>query len=707
VTAVASCPAGHPVRPGQAARCPRCRRDQVTDIASAADRSLPREVIEGAVAAVAPSGQALAQLALALAADPGALARGAPPVAGKLAAELAARGSAAITAPACAACGRTGKPLFRGDDGTGVCQRCRAWQLASPCATCGKVKPAAGYGKDGNAVCEVCRRRDDPRRHRECGICGETAPAAVRGKNGGPGTCVNCYRLPEAVCGSCRRRRPCAYADTSRPLCPSCSPRATAPCARCGQDRPPQARWPEGPVCDTCYTAALRSRGSCACCGQHRRLIDPPGPGADTCADCAGIPVFSACGDCGTEDKLYEKGRCAQCSLRRRTRDLLSAGAGAVAPELSGVLDAITSARQPRSALNWLRKGAGSALLGDVAAGRLAISHEALDAHPRQRAADYLRHMLAAAGALPPRDEGLARAGQWAGEILASVSPPADRRLVQSYATWHVMRRLRCGTSGAGLPLTPTAHARNNLRAAVNLLAWLRGRGTALATATQADIDQWLRTGPSAATARDFVSWSARRGHCRPMEIPAPARTTGPAASQDERWALIARLLSDTTTDPTDRVAGCLLLLYGQPLSRIAAMTTSQVTHRDNETFLLLGRHEVPVPGALATTIADLISHGRSHRGVGSPAATPWLFPGHMPGRPITPSRLGERLRAIGIYAQPGRRAALLGLAAQMPAAVLAETLGLHETTAARWMHQAGGDWSRYAADLARHPHQT
>ena len=68
---------------------------------------------------------------------------GAPPVAGRLAAELIARGSAALAVPACAVCGRTGKPLFRGDGG-GVCQRCRAWQLARPCATCGKVKPAAG-----------------------------------------------------------------------------------------------------------------------------------------------------------------------------------------------------------------------------------------------------------------------------------------------------------------------------------------------------------------------------------------------------------------------------------------------------------------------------------------------------------------------------------------------------------------------------------
>jgi len=52
------------------------------------------------------------------------------------------------------------------------------------------------------------------------------------------------------------------------------------------------------------------------------------------------------------------------------------------------VFDAVTAARQPRSALNWLRKGAGADLLADVAARRLAISHDALDAHPHRRAAD-------------------------------------------------------------------------------------------------------------------------------------------------------------------------------------------------------------------------------------------------------------------------------------------------------------------------------
>jgi hypothetical protein len=680
--------------------CARCCRDQVVELAAAAEGSLPRPVIDAAVQAAAPAGQALWRLAQVLAADPGALRAGAPPIAGRLAAELIGRGSATLAVPRCARCGRTGKPLFTSDAG-GVCQRCRAWQLAAPCSACGRVKPVAVRGEAGQPLCEVCRRRAG-RASRRCGTCGKTAPVAVRGRGGRPDVCVNCYKLPEAVCAVCGRRRECNFAATGRPVCPSCSPRATATCARCGQDRPPQARWPDGPVCDPCYTAALKRRGRCASCGQQRRLVTPPGPHASTCADCAGLPVTSACADCGIEDKLYERGRCDRCSLRRRVTVLLAGPDGQVPAGLLPVLEAICAARTPKSALNWLRRSHGAALLADLASGTLPATHQALDADPRRRAADFLRHMLTAGGVLPPRDEELARTGQWLDGVLGTVEPPAAKRLVRAYATWQVMRRLRASAGRAARPRTYTAHARRNIRAAASFLTCLHGRGRSLAQCRQADVDSWVVTGPAASQVRDFLSWAARHGHCPAFAVPSPARATGPAASQDERWVLADQLLHDDTLDPTDRAAGCMVLLYGQQLSRIAAMTTSQVTSRDGTVHIRLGEHDVPVPGPLGVVLTELISHGRTHTGTGSPAASPWLFPGGLPGKPITAARLGTRLHALGVHAQTGRRAALLDLAGQLPAAVLADLLGLAPGTAVKWMRQAGGDWSRYAAELAR-----
>ena len=160
----------------------------------------------------------------------------------------------------------------------------------------------------------------------------------------------------------------------------------------------------------------------------------------------------------------------------------------------------------------------------------------------------------------------------------------------------------------------------------------------------------------------------------RPHARPHPRQA---AASSDERWAQIARLLHDDTIELTDRVAGALLLLYGQQLSRIAAITLDQVKTVGPQVFLRFGRDDLHIPEPLAGLLQTLIRDGRPYVGVGSPATTRWLFPGLQPGRPLTAARLGDRLRKLGIRAQPGRRAALTHLAAQLPAAVLADLLGI------------------------------
>jgi hypothetical protein len=700
VTRADRCPAGHPLAPGGRRRhCPGCRRDNVIELVAAAGASLPRPVIAAAVDAVAPAGQALRHLAAALAADAGALSRGAPPVAGRLAAELIARGSATLAIPACTVCGRTGKPLTR-TPGGGMCKPCAARARTAVCAHCGQVKPAAGRDAAGQRICERCRRHD--RGHRRCGACGKSASIAVAARDGNPDVCVNCYRLPAALCHACGRLRPCTFAGSDRPVCRQCAPRATAACARCGQERPPTARWPEGPVCDPCYSAALRHRGPCASCAQVRRLVDPPGPAADTCAPCAGIPVTHACGDCGTEDKLFEKGRCTQCTLRRRAAALLSGGTGQVPGDLAAVFEAVCSARTPRAALNWLRTGAGAAILADLAAGRLAATHQALDQHPRPRAAGHLRQMLITGGVLEPRDEELARTEQWLAALLASIEPAEHRRLVHAFATWDVMRRLRRTAAASSRPRTYTAHARHKIKAAARFLAWLTTHSTPLTSCCQADIDDWLATGPGACYARGFLAWAASQGHCPAFEVPPPARQAGTAIGPGQRRELAARLLHDGSLQVTDRVAGCLVLLFGQNMTRIAALTTSDVTGHGQDVSIRLGQHEAPVPEPLGRLLLTLAREGRPYAGIGSRPGSRWLFPGLLPGRPITPARLAERLRALGVPVKAGRRAALTDLAAQLPAAVLADLLGLHPTTAVTWMHQAGGDWTRYAAQLAR-----
>lgn len=540
---------------------------------------------------------------------------------------------------------------------------------------------------------------------RRCGRCGRIDEIACRAIGDQPDICVNCYRLPLATCGVCGRRRPCNHVADGRPICKNCSPRTAARCAHCGQRRPPTARWPEGPVCDPCYDAALRRRGTCVDCGQDRRLVSPPGAGATRCCDCAGVPAAHVCSACGREDKLYERGRCAHCALTRRATELMAGPDGTVPAPLVGVYDAIVASASPYKALNWLRTGAGAPILADLAAGRLALSHDALDAHARPAAARYVRHMLVAHGALPERDEALARLERWIDATVASIGRTHDRQLVRTFATWHTLRGIRRRAARTGATRrTATRYAHNQVAAAIALLDWLADHHLTLSTCDQATIDRWLTSGPaSRGDARHFLAWTTQRGLTDQLVVPVPAQHDGDALDAEHRWQIARRLLHDTGLELIDRVAGSFVLLYAQPLSRIAVMTTDQVGVHSHDVTVRFARHDVDIPEPLARLVATLAATGRQdHVGIAAPSTTRWLFPGHLPARPITASRLGARLSPLGIDARAARRAALIQLAAQLPAPVLADSLGITVTTAADWVKAAGGDWATYAASAAR-----
>jgi hypothetical protein len=93
-------------------------------------------------------------------------------------------------------------------------------------------------------------------------------------------------------------------------------------------------------------------------------------------------------------------------------------------------------------------------------------------------------------------------------------------------------------------------------------------------------------------------------------------------------------------------------------------------------------------PRGRATTAADTPS--------------PWLFPGGQPGRPISASHLGQRLKTIGIHPAHTRSTALFQLATELPAGILARMLGIHINVAVAWQHASAGDWTTYAADISR-----
>jgi hypothetical protein len=62
------------------------------------------------------------------------------------------------------------------------------------------------------------------------------------------------------------------------------------------------------------------------------------------------------------------------------------------------------------------------------------------------------------------------------------------------------------------------------------------------------------------------------------------------------------------------------------------------------------------------------------------------------------PGSFGQRLKRSGLTIRGGRNTALIALAAELPAAVLADLLAINVTTATRWAGYAKRDWHDYLA---------
>jgi hypothetical protein len=118
----------------------------------------------------------------------------------------------------------------------------------------------------------------------------------------------------------------------------------------------------------------------------------------------------------------------------------------------------------------------------------------------------------------------------------------------------------------------------------------------------------------------------------------------------------------------------------------------------NGEVFVRLGTEAVWMPEPLGEFLRQL--PWRRQVGIaGKLKQSEWLFPGRQAGRHQHPDYLRTRLAGIGIECIPPRNAALIQLATELPAAVIADMLGVHPNTATRWVELAGAKWTGYAAD--------
>ncbi|MET7764204.1 hypothetical protein ABZS71_20070 [Streptomyces sp. NPDC005393] len=112
--------------------------------------------------------------------------------------------------------------------------------------------------------------------------------------------------------------------------------------------------------------------------------------------------------------------------------------------------------------------------------------------------------------------------------------------------------------------------------------------------------------------------------------------------------------------------------------------------------------HPSKLPEPVTELARVVAANRKGHATIEALAPSPWLFPGGRPGRPISTTQLTQRLNQLGIRPNQARSTALFQLATEIPAAILARTLGIHTDVAVAWQRLSAGDWAHYAAEVSR-----
>jgi len=536
------------------------------------------------------------------------------------------------------------------------------------CSTCGRERPCH-RAKTDSPICFTCRRK-------ELGL-----------------------KRHVALCSACGRSRPCRHARTERPICDSCwgsQASRREPCAFCGTLAIVAARLAAGPECRSCRSRRLRSKIICRRCEQEAR---PSAGDAGVCERCAGERILQVCRGCGAEEENHADGHCARCVLEARVGDLTRTAEPVAAHALKGYLAALAHSPKPTTVLHWIRCSRGFDTLLELITAAIPLTHEALDSVDRGQSTIFLRAALVHHGALPERQELTAALTLFINREITRVPDGPDRVHLRTFATWKVQHELTRAERQGHAKRTSVEVARIKIRVTTELILWLSQHAMTLQELRQEHLDHWLAEGPTQRIRiRTFILWARRCKITGPLIPPSEGtrRHVDPLDPQT-RLQLLSRLLNDESLELRDRVAGCLVLLFAQPISRLVLLAREDIQQRQGRVFISLGPEPLLLPEPLATLTQQLKECPAGGASTAADTNSAWLFPGVRLGSPFGEKQMRRRLRKLGITSHAARSGAVLQLAQTLPAGILADLLGFAEGTAEQWTQLANGDWARYA----------
>ncbi len=278
---------------------------------------------------------------------------------------------------------------------------------------------------------------------------------------------------------------------------------------------------------------------------------------------------------------------------------------------------------------------------------------------------------------LPPRDRLLTTYEQWLRDKLATTVDDDSRKIIERFGRWHHLRKLREHAETGPVGTGPFLRAKQSTTVAISFLNWLNERGTALNECSQHDIDAWYAGGRSTRQhAERFLYWARSNKLTPQLSIPRHTTGTYELVGEDERLHIIRALLLQDDLPAVHRVAGCLLTLYGQSITRIVALTIDDVRATNSAVSVKLADTWVDRPDPISHLLREHLAK-RPNTSTASNAALRWLFPGRMPGEHLDRQTVIDALRHAGIPTRAVRNSTWQQLVRQAPPQVFSHRLAV------------------------------
>ena len=336
-------------------------------------------------------------------------------------------------------------------------------------------------------------------------------------------------------------------------------------------------------------------------------------------------------------------------------------------------------------------------LLGQMARGELAISHDTFRALPWTERTTTCVNSSPRSACCPPIEARIERIPPWLDQKLAQL--PADQAdLVGGSPTGTCYADLRLAADRARLTKTMIDSARDRISprsASSPTSPHRRHRGHRHPSRPRALPNHPRRQPGSDTPSSPGCAAAGINTDCTSPTPPngAPAVTISDA----QRWHTSNASSTTTPCAATPASADCSPCCSPSPC-HASPHAHRQVTTTDSRAT----SPSTPSPSRclpLDQIIRDHL-HGEE-RASTPPATTAGSSPAAYQETPET-ENIRAQLVAIGIKPHESRKAALFQLAGEMPAPVLAELLGITDNNATDWATLAARDWTGYIAERVR-----